>query len=792
MLLSLDWVSDFVDLSGITHADIAEELTVHTAEVEGVAAVTRAVNGIVVGRVLTIEPLGEPGKPPVAATVDVGGRTVATVCGASNIAVGAVVAVALPGAKKADGSVVSEATVHGRASAAVLCSPAELGWSDAHDGLLLLPSDVKPGTPLANLISATDTLIEIDNKSLTHRPDLWGQYGFARELAAIFNRPLRDYATRDLAAYDKLPAFTVEVESAADCPYYSAIKMDVAPSRPSPARMQSRLHAIGARSRNLLVDVTNYVSFELGQPTHAFDGDKVTRIRVARAGVERDFATLDGKTWKLPADALLINDGATPLALAGIMGGRDTEVTPETRSVLLESANFRGSRVRTTSARLGLRTDASLRFEKKLPPVFCRIATGRILELFAQANYEYKPVTRFSAVGDPCDRPRTIAIAPGYLARRAGADISDETATTILRSIGFNCTPAGDKLTVTVPPFRSVHDISIPEDISEEVMRLYGYDNIKPQLPAAAIDSVLPNVPLRNHHRYRRVLAQAHEFAEVDTYGWYDEKWLTEIGYTPLKPTLELANALAANRMRESLVPNLLAVVHTNRKWAQRIRVFEIGKVFWLDDAGQKQEENELAGIAAEQTSKDIGAEFRALRGVLDDLATAAGIGPLTYTATKPTAAPWTCTTATAEIRAGDRVIGTMGVLPLALRKKVADAGVGVWFALRVDQMTGPLYPTFASRPIPVYPGSFQDFTIIAPSTIGYAGLDALLAGLAHPLLESRTFIGVYTPPNAAESNYTFRFQIRHPEHTITADEIESFREAVRALVSANGLRDMS
>lgn len=792
MLLSLDWISDFVDLSGLSAEEIRERLTVHTAEAEPhFKLITRAAEGIVVGRVLSIEHLGEPGKPPFAATVDIGGRKVATVCGAPNVAVGVTVAVALPGAKLADSSVVKEATVHGRASAAVLCSPKELGWSDVHDGILLLPPDLKPGTPLASLVSATDTLIEIDNKSLTHRPDLWGQYGFARELAAIFGRKLREYATQDLTAFDKLPAFPVEVESAEDCPYYSALKIDVAPNRPAPAKMQSRLHAIGSRSRNLLVDVTNYVMFELGQPTHAFDGDTVKSIRVARAGADRDFTTLDGKTWKLPADALLINDGSKPIALAGIMGGSTTEVTPATRTVLLESANFRGSRVRATSVKLPLRTDASLRFEKKLPPVFCRTATGRILELFTQAGYEYKPVSRFSAVGDEGNRTRTITLAPGYFSRRAGAEIPDAEGGRILESIGFGCTRDGEKLVVTVPPFRSIQDISIPEDISEEVMRLYGYDRITPRLPDAPIDSVVPNVPLRNHHRYRRVLAQAHEFAEVDNYCWYDEDWLKEIGYQPIRPTLDLVNAVAATRMRESLIPNLLAAVHTNRKWTQRIRLFEVGKVFWMDGT-EKREENELAGIAVEQSSKDAGAEFRTVRGVLDDLATAAGVGPFTYTAATPTAAPWTRTTATTEIRAGRQVVGAMGVLPLALRKKVADAGVGVWFALRVDQLTGPLYPETKCRPIPVYPGSFQDFTIIAPSTTGYAGLEAILAGLAHPLLDSRSFIGVYTKPGAAESNYTFRFHIRHPEHTITAEEIDSFRAAVRALVSANGLRDMS
>ena len=331
MIISLDWITDFVDLAGIAPDEIADRLTVHTAEVEGIETLTRSIAGIVVGRVVTCEPLDHAAATPVLARVDVGGRQLQTVCGAPNVALGATVAVALPGVQLAGGVIVQPATVQGRPSAAVLCSPAELGWSTAHDGLLLLPNDLPLGTPLDSLVAATDTLIEIDNKSLTHRPDLWGHYGFARELAAIFERPLRDYAVTDLTAFDKLPAIDVRIEARDDCPYYAALRVKSGANRPAPARMQSRLHAVGSRSRNLLVDVTNYVQFELGQPTHAFDGDKVRSIRVAASGKTQELATLDGKRWKILPEDLLIHEGTRPIAIAGVMGGLDSEVSPARR-----------------------------------------------------------------------------------------------------------------------------------------------------------------------------------------------------------------------------------------------------------------------------------------------------------------------------------------------------------------------------------------------------------------------------------------------------------------------------
>ncbi|MCA9055048.1 MAG: hypothetical protein KDA75_14500, partial [Planctomycetaceae bacterium] len=358
MIISLDWLTDFVDLSDIPPAEIAEELTVHTAEVEGFETLSRITAGIVVGKVESITPLGKPGEPPVLARVQLADRSVQTVCAAPNIKTGATVAVAVPGATLADGSIVQPAQVHGHDSEAVLCSPAELGWSTAHEGLLLLPGEIPPGTPLADLVAGSDTLIEIDNKSLTHRPDLWGHYGFAREFAAIFGRPLRDYDITDLSQFDKLPAIDVQIEALEDCPYYAALRVEAGGNRPAPARMQSRLHAIGSRSRNLLVDVTNYVQFELGQPTHAFDGDKVRSIRVAQSGKAQEMATLDGKRWKILPEDLLIQQRNQPIAIAGVMGGLDSEVSASTKTLLLESANFRAARIRRTSTRLGLRTDA--------------------------------------------------------------------------------------------------------------------------------------------------------------------------------------------------------------------------------------------------------------------------------------------------------------------------------------------------------------------------------------------------------------------------------------------------
>ncbi|MCA9053782.1 MAG: hypothetical protein KDA75_08085, partial [Planctomycetaceae bacterium] len=439
-----------------------------------------------------------------------------------------------------------------------------------------------------------------------------------------------------------------------------------------------------------------------------------------------------------------------------------------------------------------LRTDASLRFEKKLPPITARTAVGRILTLFSVAGYEHKVVSRLSSAGDAKDRTRPVQLPSGYVARRAGAAISDEESAQILQSIGFGCQPRADGgLDVAIPPFRGEFDIAIPEDISEEVMRLYGYDRITPELPPAPVRPTPPHRPSQNHHRARRVLAEGHRFVEAQSYCWFDDGWLKEIGYKPPRQTLDIRNPLAPDRrhMRESLLPNLLAFVLQNRRHAETFRLYELGRLFWIDEQGERQESNELAGIAVDQRSTQPETEFRAVKGALDDIATAAGLGPLQFVRMQPTDAPWTATQATLEIRLGDHRVGAMGTLTAALRKKVLDSGNAVWFQLAIDELAGPLFPAVACRAPNVFPGSWQDFTFVWNTAKGYLELESLLGKFEHPTVQTLEFVTVYTPKGEAESKYSFRFQIGWPDRTISAEDIQSFRDAFLAFAESNGLR---
>ena len=447
MYISLDWISDYVDLAGLDVPTITNRLTLATAEVEGTKTIRRFVKGVLIGEIKTVEKLSEK---LTFCQVDTGKKTYTTVCGASNVRVGLKVPFAPEDVLLAGNRKVETVEMSGKVSQGILCSAAELGLSDWHEILLECPDSISVGEPLEKYIPETDTLVEIDNKSLTHRPDLWGHYGFAREFAAIFGRKLKPLPTIDLSAFDSLPAYPLINEDYENCPCYGCIEFQTQGTIPSPLYIQRRLHALGMRSHNLLVDVTNYVNWEIAQPTHAFDAEKLGGIRVATLGKSAEFTTLDGQTRKLLAEDLLIwgttqtmpplpegKGSLTPVALAGVMGGLETEVTATTTRLLLESANFKAARIRRTSGRLDLKTDASQRYEKSQPPSNVKVGIARILKLIEDSSTDMKVLSRFTCDGNLQEEIRYIDIPTERLERLAGIVMSPERITQILESLGF-------------------------------------------------------------------------------------------------------------------------------------------------------------------------------------------------------------------------------------------------------------------------------------------------------------------------------------------------------------------
>ncbi len=794
MKISLDWLGDHVDLDGLDPQEVALRLTMGTAEVEEVEVLERAIAGVMVGEVLEAEPIGDdPDKPLHRCTVTCGGQTFATVCGAPNVRVGLKAPFAPAGTTLAGGVTLESRELAGHRSEGVLCSAAELQLSEFHETLLELPASLETGAALSDLIPARDIVLEVDNKSLTHRPDLWGHYGFARELAALYDRELRPLQVTDLTAFDALPAYPVAIDDLEGCPCYSCIELAAPGDLPATLLMQARLHGLGQRSYSLLVDLTNYIMMELGQPTHAFDGDKLKAVRVAAMGESSTFTTLDGHERQMLASDLMIWNEREPVAIAGVMGGLDTEVTPQTTRLLLESANFKGSAIRRTSVRLGLRSEASLRFEKNQPPVNARRASSRFLQLMQEAGFQPQVSSRFSVEGDLKDRLRPLSVSRAFIQRKAGMTLPRETVEGILSSLEFAVEPGAeqDELKLGIPPHRSEQDISIPEDIVEEVLRVYGYDNVTPRMPETPTEPVRLDEGLRREHKARRMLSQGHGFTEVHSYSWFDDEWLDALGFQPAD-TLTLSNPSTRQtaRMRTTLVPNLLAMVRPNTVHRESFRLYELGHAYRQTAQG-RDEFSRLTGVSY-SAARDLLPEehFRAVRGALEDLAGALGCADVRFAPGEASPTPWQQAGCWLSISRGDRQVGALGLLTGELLETVTRKGQVVWFELDADALVGPLYPDVTHVQASPYPGSWHDFSLVWEAGKGYDALERTLDGFSNDLVKRRELLYLYRLKGAdkGKASYTFRFWLGSSERTLSGEEIDAFRDGFIAFLGERGI----
>ncbi|MFA6472830.1 MAG: phenylalanine--tRNA ligase subunit beta [Candidatus Latescibacterota bacterium] len=793
MKLSLEWIGQYVDLAGLLPKDIAYKLTMSTAEVEDVEILKRAVHGIVVGEIIGIEPVdtGESGKVMQLVSVNTGAETFETVCGAPNVKIGMKSAFAGPGAVIADNHTVNEQKVFGRMSRGILCSSKELGWGESHVGIMSFPDSLPAGTELASLVPEFDHIIEIDNKSVTHRPDLWGHYGFARELAAIYGRPLKPLEIIDFSEGNNLPAFPLRIEDLEGCPGYCCLDIEGLSPAFSPVDLQYRLLAVGLRPINLLVDLTNYLMLELGQPMHAFDGGRVRDIIVAPFGKTGVYMTLDSVERKMIPEDLMICDHNGPIALAGIMGGEDSEVKEGTSRILLESANFNPARIRRTMIRLGLRTDAGIRFEKGQPPYHMALSIRRFVKLLRNAGQKAILRSKLTCEGETGEKGRILSMEKASLNRSIGMVIPDERVKNILVSLGFECAINDKEILLTIPPHRSVRDISIPRDIVEEVARIYGYDNIKPSMPNVEMRPYVFNTNLQKQHKIRRFLSQAKGFSEVHTYSWYDDIWLKQIAYNPGE-TLTLVNPAAENnaRMRRDILPNLLALVELNAAHRDSVSLYEMGNVYHPVSESFRQAMH-LGGLAY-QTDKigNLQDLFLRIKGTIEELCVCANAGIPEFRPSDETGKPWIGKGACLNVMIGDTHIGQIGFITGNLLNLYERGTQIVWFELLVDLLAGQAFPDVVYQETPVYPGSWMDFSILADTALNYSGLAEIIRKFSHPILKKWKYLYLYSGKGLPEGklSYTFRFWLGLKDRTLIGEDMSLFRESFLHYLEENGL----
>ncbi len=596
MFISINWIKDFVNLDGIDVDKLIYNFTMSTAEVEGSKKYGYDTVGVRVGKIVNIEDIKESQKLHKV-EVDLGKEKVVSICGAKNIFVGAKIPFAKVGTT-VQGVRVESGKLAGYESFGICLSEKELGFSNNHDGVMILDDSFEVGEDIKKYIPLEDTVFEVDNKSLTNRPDLWGHYGIAREIACLTKRELKPLDIEDLNIFNTLENLKINVEDKNDCLRYSAIKIENITKKVSPYTMRLRLHYAGSRSINLLADLTNYIMLELGQPLHAFDGDKITSVNVKRLKEDREFITLDGVTRNVQKDSLMINNEEVPVAIAGIMGGKSSQITDSTNKLFLEAATFDSTLIRKTAIKLGLRTDASARYEKTLDPELTYIACARFVKLLSDIDSNVKITSSFTDLYLKKYDKITIDIEKNYFDKYIGKDLDLSDITDTLKRLEFRVDVDKNLLKVEVPSFRATKDISLKADLVEEVARIYGYDNILPT--PSKFEAVPQRIDTIHSLEYdiKYILATKFGASEIHSYVWYNKEKNKELGIE-VADNLKVVNSLSKGDdvLRSCMGPTMLYAIDNNIKYYNSVKLFEIGRVFDYKFDGSNACESKILGF---------------------------------------------------------------------------------------------------------------------------------------------------------------------------------------------------
>lgn len=637
MKISLNWIQDFVDLpKDLTPEQISYDLTMSTVEVEEVIDLKKNFESILVGKVVELKPHPDADKLRIAMT-DLGELGIKqVVCGGENLEQGMYVAVAIPGAKvrwHGEGDLVKlkETKIRGEASFGMICASCEVGLADLYpekgekDIMDLSARPADAGTPLADYLDYNDIILDIDNKSLTNRPDLWGHYGMAREFSAIYKVPLKDLPNTTVKNTKK-DNLKINIEDPKRCNRYIGTTIDNIKVEESPLWMKARLAKVGQRPINLLVDITNYAMFTVGQPLHAFDSreikDNTINIRLSK---NETLTLLDDKEIEISNDDLVIADSSAPLALAGVMGGKNSGVSNDTTKIILEAAHFSHLNIRRTARNFGLRTESSMRFEKGIDSN--RAKTGS--DFFIHTLKQIQPDMQITAHADEYPVKSSeikIEVALNYINTRIGHDFTAKDVTSTLELLGYVVKEKKEVFTITVPEFRATGDISLQEDIVEEIARIHGLDNLDFIPPQITLTSAISTPTYSTERQIREFLSFTAGLNEVFTYPWMENKFTDAIGIDT-SDAFKLSDPPSpeTENLKTSLLPNLLQAVSSNVRYFDSFGLFEIGRIFTKDEDlihSSKEENlpNQPKIIAGVVTNKDEKTAFLKAKGALEGL----------------------------------------------------------------------------------------------------------------------------------------------------------------------------
>lgn len=797
MKISLNMLMDYVPVS-LTPKALAERLTMAGLEVEGIARAGEGLEEVRVARIQESSP--HPNAEKLSVTqVDAGeGRVLQVVCGAKNYQIGDKVPLALPGANLPNGMEIQQAEIRGVESFGMLCSAKELGLSADASGLMILDPVLREGTPLVQALGLDDTVLDVNVTA--NRPDALSHLGIAREVSALTEQALHQPEVPLVEGRTQAAdAARIRIEDPDRCPRYAARVIENVKVGPAPRWMANRLESCGIRSINNLVDVTNYVLLEYGHPLHAFDLDRLAGaeivVRVAKPG-ER-LHTLDGKERALDPDDLVIADRDRAQALAGVMGGGNSEVSSATVRVLLESAYFQPATVRRTSRRHGLHTEASHRFERGADIEGVTKALDRAAALIAELGGGTVLAGRIDAYPAKVE-PRVVPLRPNAPARLLGSAVPAEEVDRILAGLGFVKVPTG----WLVPSWRV--DVQREEDLVEEVARIRGYDAIPSVLPRGPSDLHSEPAEAEVERRIRTALAGA-GFVEVVTYSFvaaHEPRWTTVRPYEQLgEPVTSIAlrNPISAEQsvMRTSMYPGLLrSLSHNARHQVESVRLYEWGRTYAPNPKGGEERRpvametlrvaGVLAGLRAGRTwtSPDARMDFFDAKGAVEAVLATLGISGVRFEPVE--LAPYH-PRATAEVRlSGGELVGTIGELhPRAA--KALDAPQGAFlFDLEVDRLAeaAELRPRY--RPLTRFPSVLRDIAVVVDAARSAEEVRQVILDAGRPLVADARIFDVYTgkPIPEGRKNLAFALSYRAEDRTLTDAEVNDAHARIVAEVN--------
>ncbi len=791
MYISLNWLKDYVKIpSKIKPEDIAAELTNHTVEVEGLVNSAAQFNNVVVGKVLEVSK--HPNADRLRLTVvDVKKKKLNIVCGAPNVAVDQLVAVAMIGAVLPNGLEIKESLIRGEKSEGMICAEDELGLGKNHEGIMVLRDSAKIGESFAKYLKADDIILEIDNKSLSNRPDLLNHYGLARELAAIFNLSLKPYEKMLDRKWKFLSGkenkLEVKVSAPDACPRYLAVAVSNIEVKESPVWLKERLVAANQRPINNIVDLTNYVMFDCGQPMHAFDAAKIKKIVVRRADKGETIETLDEKERVLSPDDLVITDGHQAVAVAGVMGGHNSEISAATTGLVLESANFLAGSVRRTSQKLGLRTEASVRFEKALDPALTEQALFRFLTLLKEICPKMEIASALIDIDNTDKSQAAVDLDLDWLKNKIGQEIPREDVINILEKLGFTVEdPKSAVLKVSIPSWRATKDVSNKEDIAEEVLRLYGYDNIESKLPVFTMNLPEVNEERKIERKIKNILSLKNSLNEAYNYSFVGEDQLKKMNIDFFN-YLKLANPLSGiqNLLRQSLAPGLAGNIKTNQFKSEKFGFFEIGSTFFKTPGNIRKDGTEgnflpyqekRLGLAV--TGEDD--NFGQLKSIIDSLFKNIFNHHIEAEFSVIDGMPgWADKYAIAKVLVFGQEVGIVGSLSqevidnMNLKRGAALAELN--FNKLVELILGQ--PAFRFAEAPKYPPVMRDLAFVVPSKILYNDLRAEMRRF-NPLIRSVELFDVYigNKLEGGKKSLAFHLAYQSEDRTLTAGEVDKIQ----------------